>query len=106
MATVLEVNGLTLDLPGRDRVHRILDGVSLQIGAGAVAGLAGESGSGKSMTALAILGMLPAGAHIGGSIRFEGTELIGMPDGERRRLRGAKIAMAMRWRMPPENSPG
>ena len=53
-------------------------GVSLQVRAGEIFGLLGESGSGKSMTVQAINGLLPAGARVtGGSVKFEGEELIG-----------------------------
>ncbi len=71
----------------------IVDGVSFDVPDGARVGLIGESGSGKSMTALAILGLLPDGAEATGSIAWDGTELIGMPDGELARLRGDQIAM-------------
>lgn len=85
----LSVSGLTIDLGGR----RVVDGIDLEVDDGARVGLIGESGSGKSLTALAILGLLPEGATVGGSIRWNGQELIGMRDRDLARLRGDEIGM-------------
>ncbi len=74
----LEVQDLTVDIDGR----RVVDGVSFEVPDGARVGLIGESGSGKSLTALAILGLLPDGASAGGSVRWNGRELIGLADRE------------------------
>ncbi len=85
----LEVQDLTIDIGG----HRVVDGVSFSVPDGARVGLIGESGSGKSLTALAILGLLPDGAAATGSIRWNGRELIGLPDRELARLRGDEIGI-------------
>ena len=85
----LTVEDLVIEIDGR----RVVDGVSLQVPDGTRLGVIGESGSGKSLTALAVLGLLPEGATARGSIRWDGTELIGMPDRELARLRGDDIGI-------------
>ncbi|MFD5225091.1 ATP-binding cassette domain-containing protein [Microbacterium sp. NPDC058342] len=85
----LEVTDLVIRIDGR----RVVDGVSFRVEDGQRFGLIGESGSGKSLTALAVLGLLPEGATASGSIRWDGVELIGMPDRELARLRGDQIGM-------------
>ncbi|GAA2984881.1 peptide/nickel transport system ATP-binding protein [Microbacterium terrae] len=85
----LAVEGLVVEIDGR----RVVDGVSFAVPDGARVGIIGESGSGKSMTALAILGLLPAAATASGSIRWNGRELIGLPDRELAGLRGDDIGI-------------
>ena len=85
----LEVQDLTIDIQGR----RVVDGVSFAVPDGARVGLIGESGSGKSLTALAVLGLLPDGATASGSIRWNGRELIGLSDRELAELRGDEIGI-------------
>ncbi|WP_007508951.1 MULTISPECIES: ATP-binding cassette domain-containing protein [Pseudofrankia] len=71
----------------------VVDGVDFQVDAGERVGLIGESGSGKSLTALAVLGLLPEAATVSGSVRLAGAELIGRSDRELSRIRGNEIAM-------------
>jgi len=85
----LDVRDLVVEIDG----NRVIDGVSFSVQDGQRFGLIGESGSGKSLTALAVLGLLPDGATATGSIRWQGTELIGMPDRELAKLRGDEIGM-------------
>jgi len=85
----LVVRDLAIELGG----HRVVDGVSFDVPDGARVGLIGESGSGKSLTALAILGLLPEGARASGSILWDGRELLGLPDRELATLRGDEIGI-------------
>lgn len=75
---LLDVAGLSVTLPVAGARRRVLDDVSLRVAAGEAIGLVGESGSGKSMTAKAIARLLPDGAEATGSIRFDGTEVLGL----------------------------
>ncbi|MFD2841264.1 ATP-binding cassette domain-containing protein [Populibacterium corticicola] len=71
----------------------LLDNISWSVDSGKRLGIIGESGSGKSLTAQAILGLLPHGMKATGSIQFNGRELLGAPESELRHVRGAQIAM-------------
>lgn len=88
---LLAVRDLRVDF-GRRRAPA-LRGIDFDLRAGQRLGLIGESGSGKSVTALALMGLLPETAHVGGSIRWEGTEFVGMSDGEYTKLRGDAMSM-------------
>ncbi|MGN7968558.1 ATP-binding cassette domain-containing protein [Microbacterium sp. 22296] len=85
----LEVTGLRVEIGGRP----VVDGISFAVPDGARVGIIGESGSGKSLTALAILGLLPDGARASGSVRWNGREILGLADRELARLRGDDIGM-------------
>lgn len=85
----LEVTDLVIEVAGR----RVVDGVSFAVPDGARVGIIGESGSGKSLTALAVLGLLPDGAQASGSIRWNGRELIGRADRDLAELRGDEIGI-------------
>ncbi|MEU4197641.1 ABC transporter ATP-binding protein [Kribbella sp. NPDC026611] len=87
------VEDLTVTLPtGRGPVD-VVKNVSFTVGRDDTLGIVGESGSGKSMTALAVLGLLPRGAQTSGSVRLDGTELLGRSDRELRPVRGDAISM-------------
>ncbi|MBO2447724.1 ABC transporter ATP-binding protein [Actinomadura barringtoniae] len=81
------------DLRVTIRGNEILRGVDLGLRKGQVHGIAGESGSGKTMTGLAVLGLLPSGAVASGRVELEGRDLLGLPDKELNRVRGNEIAM-------------
>ncbi len=78
--------------PAHDRVE-VIAGLDISLSAGRTLGVVGESGCGKSMTALAIMGLAPKPHAIGGELRFAGQDLRAMPDDARRQLRGAEMAM-------------
>ena len=78
---------------GRGTVHAV-NGISFDVAPGDTLGIVGESGCGKSVTALALIGILPrAGKVVGGTATFEGRDLVGLSDSELRRIRGKEIAM-------------
>ncbi|HZY20928.1 MAG TPA: ABC transporter ATP-binding protein, partial [Beijerinckiaceae bacterium] len=92
--SLLEVRDLATHFFTRDGVVRAVDGVSFDLEAGETLGIVGESGCGKSVTALSILRLLPAqGRIVAGSVRFAGIDLAGLSEEEMRKVRGDKIAM-------------
>ncbi|GAA1956848.1 ABC transporter ATP-binding protein [Catenulispora subtropica] len=90
---VLEIAGLTVDLPAESGRTRILHGVDLALQPGRIHGLAGESGSGKTMTGLAVLGLLPPGAATMGQIRLGSEDLLTLPPRQLNALRGRSVSM-------------
>jgi oligopeptide/dipeptide ABC transporter ATP-binding protein len=94
MAHLLEVNDLRTYFPARAGLVRAVDGVSFFLDRGELLGLVGESGCGKSMTALSIMRLIaPPGKIVGGEILFEGNDLLKLSDADMRRMRGDDIAM-------------
>ncbi len=93
MPSLLEVRNLTVQFATAQGDVTAVRDVSFQIAPGEVLGLVGESGSGKSVSALAILRLLPPQARILGEIRFRDENLLAMPDGQMRQVRGAGISM-------------
>ncbi|MGW7263645.1 dipeptide/oligopeptide/nickel ABC transporter permease/ATP-binding protein [Streptomyces sp. NPDC054842] len=90
---VLSVRDLTVGFDGRHGGVDIVDGVSFDVRSGEVLGLVGESGCGKSLTALAVMGLQPKGARVRGRVVFDGRQLVGEPMRVRRRLLGHGMAM-------------
>ena len=91
---VLEVRDLQTVVRTGGRELPVVRGVSFDVRAGEAVALVGESGSGKSLTALSVMGLLPEAARVvGGTVRLDGRDLQSLPESERRRTRGAQIAM-------------
>ncbi|NXY95650.1 ABC transporter ATP-binding protein [Streptomyces sp. BR123] len=92
---LLEVRDLHVEFHTRDGVAKAVNGVSYSVNSGETLAVLGESGSGKSVTAQAIMGILdmPPGKIPSGEILFQGTDLLKLPADEYRKIRGSKIAM-------------
>jgi peptide/nickel transport system ATP-binding protein len=90
---LLDVKDLRVGLPTARGWAQALRGVSFSMAKGQTLGLIGESGCGKSLTALALMGLLPERAQVSGSMRLNGTELVGMAEPQLCQLRGARMAM-------------
>ena len=93
MTLLLDVKGLRVRLPSRTGLVTVVDGVDYDVEAGTVFGVAGESGSGKTMSVNALLGLLPTGARVEGVARYDGTDLLTLPKRRLRSVRGRQIAM-------------
>jgi ABC-type dipeptide/oligopeptide/nickel transport system ATPase component len=91
--TLLEISALSLTLPVAEGEKEILHGVDLTLDRGETLALVGESGSGKSMTARSIIRLLPKGAQLDGSIRFDGRSVLDLTPEELRVLRRSQIGM-------------
>jgi peptide/nickel transport system ATP-binding protein len=102
-APLLEVTNLRVGLNTARGPAEALRGIDLRLAHGATLGLIGESGCGKSMTAMAIMGLLPPGAAVSGSIRLNGQELVGASDDAMCRLRGNRIGMVFQEPMTALN---
>jgi oligopeptide/dipeptide ABC transporter ATP-binding protein len=101
---LLEIAGLSTSFTTRSGVIRAVDNVSLSLRAGRVLGLVGESGCGKTITALSILKLVPPPGKItAGKILFEGRDLLTLADDEMRKVRGARISMVFQEPMTALN---
>ncbi|WP_432183008.1 dipeptide/oligopeptide/nickel ABC transporter permease/ATP-binding protein [Streptomyces tendae] len=92
-ADLLVVRDLSIRFPDRYGDTRVVDGISFTVREGETLGLVGESGCGKSITSLAIMGLLARNAEAGGEIRYRGRDLLKLAPKERRALMGPEIAM-------------
>jgi oligopeptide/dipeptide ABC transporter ATP-binding protein len=91
---LLEVDGLKVHIPSPRGIVEAVNGVSFAIGRGEVVGIVGESGCGKSMLALSLLRLVPAPGRIAaGRVTLSGTDLLGLPEREMRKVRGNEIGM-------------
>ncbi|MBA4358687.1 MAG: methionine ABC transporter ATP-binding protein [Desulfovibrio sp.] len=94
MAPLLDIQGLTTAFPSRQGWLAAVDGLDLTVEPGEVLGLVGESGCGKSLTALSVLGLLPPPGRVrSGRIVYQGRDLLSLPADELRAVRGHRIAM-------------
>ena len=92
-APLLKVEDLRVTFGAGDETVKAVDGIGFQLQAGKTRVLLGESGSGKSVTALAVMGLLPAAAKTSGHVYLDGTDLMTLPGSALRGLRGKRIAM-------------
>jgi len=94
-APILEVRDLHTHFFTRDGVVKAVDGVSLSIARGETLGVVGESGCGKSVTALSVMRLIPptSGRIVSGSVRFDGKDLLALPSAAMRAIRGNRISM-------------
>lgn len=94
-SSVVDVRNLSIGFPNDDHeVTEVVTDVSFEIQPGEIVGLVGESGCGKSVTALSLIGLVPHPGHVtAGSIRLDGNEIVGRPDRVVRRLRGPVVGL-------------
>ncbi len=91
---LLAVENLSIGLREGKDVFPVVDGVSYRVKQGEILGVVGESGCGKTVTNLAVMGLLPPSLFVqGGRILFEGQDLAALPEKERSRINGSRIAM-------------
>ena len=93
MTPILEVERLRVRLPTPDGPATVVDGIDYRIEPGEVFGIAGESGSGKTMSVLALMGLLPQGAAVEGHAVFKGQDLLRLPPRKLRQICGSELAM-------------
>lgn len=100
---LLEVSELRIRLQTHRGPADAVRGVSFSLERGETLGLIGESGCGKSITAMSLMGLLPESAHVSGSIRLDGQELVGQTDAQMCKLRGNRIGMVFQEPMTALN---
>lgn len=102
---LLEVENLRVEFQTQNGIAKAIDGLSFAVGAGEVLGIVGESGCGKSMTALSILGLIPSppGRIAYGTIRLNGRDLVGLDNNAMRSIRGGEVSMVFQEPMTSLN---
>ena len=105
METLLSVQDLKVYFIGDEKVARALDGVSYEVDKGETVCIVGESGCGKTVSALTVLGLIPQppGKIMGGSVLFDGQSLLGLSEHEMQNIRGNQIAMVFQEPMTSLN---
>ena len=93
MTPLLELERLSIKLPTPSGPRTVVHEVDLSVEAGQIYGIAGESGSGKTMTMLSLLGLLPRGGSTSGHARFAGADVLDVPAKARRAIRGRELSM-------------
>ena len=101
---MLQVKNLAVHFPSRRGTVKAVNDVTFSLEAGEILGLVGESGCGKSMTLLALMGLVPyPGQTVAGEIQFQGQNLLELSGNELRRIRGRRIAMIFQDPLPTLN---
>lgn len=91
---LLEIENLSVEFPSHDGIMHAVDGISLSLEAGDVLGIVGESGSGKSVSMMALMGLVAFPGRVrADKLRFDGHDLLKLPEKERRRLTGKDLSM-------------
>ena len=105
MANLLEIKDLSTYFFTPEGVVKAVDGISYDVGEGEIIGIVGESGCGKSVSALSIMRLVanPPGRTVNGRVMFEGEDLLSLDDSEMRRIRGNRIAMVFQEPMTSLN---
>ena len=101
--SLLEVSHLRIRLQTHRGPADAVRGVSFSLARGETLGLIGESGCGKSITAMSLMGLLPESAQVSGSIHFDGQELVGRTDAQMCQMRGNRIGMVFQEPMTALN---
>jgi oligopeptide/dipeptide ABC transporter ATP-binding protein len=103
MTLVLAVRGLSVGFPVRGGVRQVVAGIDFGVGAGRTLGVVGESGCGKTLTALAVMGLVPKPGRVAGAVTLEGRQMLGQPASVWRSVRGARVAMVFQEPMTALN---
>ena len=103
MEEILKISKLSVEYRSGDTVAKAVNGLNMTLYKGQAMGLVGESGAGKTTTALSVMGLLPdkIGYVTGGDIEYKGQSLLKMKEKELNTIRGGKISMVLPTRCPP-----